>query len=104
MVKFDDAIAAAADFAREDGQTLVLVTADHETGGLKITPKGGKEFEHSFSTKGHTPTPVDLYAFGPGAEDFAAAKDNTDIPKIIVRLMGVEIGNRGRMASTQAAR
>jgi len=104
MVKFDEAIAVAADFAREDGQTLVLVTADHETGGLKITPKGGNKFDHSFSTKGHTSTPVDLYAFGPDAEEFASAKDNTDIPKTIAKLMGVEIGNRGRMASTQATR
>lgn len=37
---FDDAVAAALDFARKDGNTLVIVTADHETGGFNIIKKG----------------------------------------------------------------
>ncbi|MFC0483119.1 alkaline phosphatase [Pseudarthrobacter scleromae] len=37
---FDDAVAAALDFAKRDGNTLVIVTADHETGGFNIIEKG----------------------------------------------------------------
>lgn len=35
-IEFDEAVAAALAFARADGRTLVVVTADHETGGLSL--------------------------------------------------------------------
>lgn len=89
---FDLAIREALDFAKKDGQTLILVTADHETGGVTI-PKGdldGSDLDIEFSTGHHTATPVPLFAFGPSAERFSGMMDNTDIAKRIADLLGLE--------------
>jgi len=77
----DKAVAAARSAAEARGRTLVIVTADHETGGL--APDG------SFSTGGHTSTPVRLFAAGPGAEAFAGDLDNTDVPRRIADAIGI---------------
>ena len=66
------AVKEALNFAKADGNTFVLVTSDHETGGMSIT-KGSKDandLELSFATGGHTPSPVGIFAFGPGEELF----------------------------------
>ncbi len=82
---FDQAIGAALDFAEQDKQTLVVVTADHETGGFtlsaKQTDKGSDyaEIEPSFSTGGHSATLIPVFAYGPGSEDFGGIYKNTDI-------------------------
>jgi alkaline phosphatase len=92
MLLFDLATKAAVDFAASDGQTLVIVTADHDTGGLVINaahPQTG-ELELSWSTKSHTALPVPLFAFGPKAELFGGTCDNTDIPKKIAELLGIK--------------
>ena len=89
---FDEAVKAAIDFALKDKQTLVVVTADHETGGL-IVGKGKLPKEKMslyWASKTHSATPVPLYAFGPGASDFAGVYDNTDIPKKFAKLLGIE--------------
>jgi len=91
---FDQAIEAAVDFALRDGRTLVVVTADHETGGLTLTGSGNEEkgdadLTAHWSTKGHTGTPVPLWAIGPGAAHFAGVQDNTDIPKKIAQLLSL---------------
>ena len=77
----DKAVAATVSAAEKCGRTLVVVTADHETGGL--SPDG------TFSTEGHTGTPVRLFAAGPGAEAFAGDLDNTDVPKRIADAIGI---------------
>lgn len=77
----DKAVVAARSAALERGRTLVVITADHETGGL--APDG------TFSTEGHTGTPVRLFAVGPGAEAFAGDLDNTDVPKRIADAIGI---------------
>jgi alkaline phosphatase len=92
---FDQAVAAAVEFALRDGNTLVLVTADHETGGLTLIgggneDKGDTELTVRWSTKSHTGTPVPLYALGPGAAQFAGVWDNTDIPRKIARLLDIQ--------------
>jgi len=78
---FDKAVGVALDFAAADGKTLVIVTADHETGGVTIT--GGniaaKKVKLSFSSKDHTPVMIPVYAYGPGAENFVGIYENTDI-------------------------
>jgi alkaline phosphatase len=83
---FDKAVGVAIDFAKADGHTLVVVTADHETGGVTIT--GGniaaKKVKLSFSTKDHTAVMIPVYAYGPGAENFVGIYDNTDIFKKIL--------------------
>lgn len=89
-VDFDKACGVALDFAKQDGNTLVIITADHETGGLSIP--GGElkstKSEGKFSTPDHTAIPVPLYAFGPGAGQFFGLIDNTDIFKNIYSLFG----------------
>jgi alkaline phosphatase len=78
---FDKAIGVALDFAQEDGQTLVVITADHETGGVTIV--GGdmkaKNVKLAFSTAGHTAVMVPVYAFGPGSVKFTGIYDNTQL-------------------------
>jgi alkaline phosphatase len=78
---FDRAVGVVLDFAEKDGHTLVIVTADHETGGVTIT--GGDRATHqvrlNFSTMDHTAVMVPVYAFGPGAERFTGIYNNTDI-------------------------
>lgn len=92
VLEFDRAVAAGLEFARKNGNTLVVVTADHETGGLTLLANTAGELQPSWSSKGHTGVPVPLYAFGPGSERFAGLVDNTDIPNRMAELWGVKIG------------
>jgi alkaline phosphatase len=92
---FDQAVQAAVDFALRDGHTLVIVTADHETGGLTFTnpPRRSMDPTTHWSTKGsdaHTGSPVLIGAVGPRAELFAGVQDNTDIPKKIAALLKIK--------------
>ena len=77
---FDRAIGEALRFARKRGNTLVIVTADHESGGMALQPgsKRGK-IKTEFTTNGHTGSMVPVYAFGPGAEAFGGIYENTEI-------------------------
>jgi len=90
-LKFDEAIGVALAFARRDGRTLVVVTADHETGGLVITggTRDGSKIDVVWAWDNHNGATVPLSAFGPGAGEFGGFKENTDIPKIFARLLGV---------------
>ncbi len=81
MIDFDKAIGKALDFAREDGNTLVIVTADHETGGMTILDGNFNmgTVDAKFTTKDHSGVMVPIFAFGPGAENFGGIIENTDI-------------------------
>jgi alkaline phosphatase len=87
---FDKAIGVALDFAKSDGHTLVVITADHETGGVTIVDGDTKthRVKLNFSTKDHTAVMVPVYAYGPGAEKFTGIYDNTDIFKKILTSYG----------------
>ncbi len=87
---FDLAVRQAVEFARRDKKTLVLVTADHETGGLLLKRDKDNRIAADWQSKGHTAADVPLYAFGPGAARFAGVLDNTDIPKRIAALLGFD--------------
>jgi len=90
IVDFDNAVGKALEFAEKDGETLVIVTADHETGGFGII--GGSiytgDVQGAFLTKDHTATMVPVFAFGPGSEVFTGVQDNTDIFKKCIKLFG----------------
>lgn len=87
---FDKAVGVALDFAKNDGHTPLVITADHETGGVTIV--GGDKTTHmvklNFSTKDHTAVMVPVYAYGPGAGKFMGIYDNTDIFKKISSAFG----------------
>ncbi|MGN0851771.1 MAG: alkaline phosphatase [Kiritimatiellia bacterium] len=78
---------AALDFAVARGGTLVIVTADHETGGVRTVAGADGRVQIAYSCTNHTDAPVALYAFGPGAERFAGTIDNTDVAKAIFDLL-----------------
>lgn len=88
---FDLAVKEAMDFALKDRETLVIVTADHETGGIAINGGilSGNVLILGWTTKGHTGSPVPVYAFGPHAQRFTGVLDNTDVPKILAELLNV---------------
>lgn len=85
----DKAIGKALVFAANNKETLVIVTADHETGGMAITggnPEKGM-VEAMYVWGDHSALMVPVFAFGPGAEHFTGIYDNTDIPKKIYKLL-----------------
>ncbi len=89
VLDFDEAVGVAFDFADTHPGTLVIVTADHETGGLTVPgAKNDKGAEYKFSTGGHTGILVPVFAYGTGAQHFTGVFDNTDLPRIIRQLLG----------------
>jgi len=84
----DWAVRSAVEYARTHSDTLVIVTADHETGGLNVNMSYGTEqMTILYTTTSHTASPVVVYAFGPGAHRFSGIIDNTDIAKTIRELL-----------------
>lgn len=87
MLDFDIAVGAALDFAEIDGETLVIVTADHETGGFAVHQGSLEERTVTgaeFTTDSHTASMVPLLAFGPGSESFGGIHDNTFIGRSLI--------------------
>lgn len=76
---FDKAIGIALEFAKKEGNTLVIVTGDHETGGLTLqhNEKNSNSVRIVFSSKSHTGVMVPVFAFGPGAVNFTGIYENT---------------------------
>ncbi|MDP3352373.1 MAG: alkaline phosphatase [Flavobacteriaceae bacterium] len=91
MLDFDKAIGVVLEFASKNKNTLVIVTSDHETGGLTLNKGNISEgsMKAEFTTGGHTGVMVPIFAFGPGAENFTGIIDNTDIPKKIEKLLNL---------------
>ena len=81
MIDFDKSIGYVLEFARKNKETLVIVTADHETGGMALMGGDMKtgEVKAAFTTKGHTGQMIPVFAFGPGAENFAGIYHNYDL-------------------------
>lgn len=89
--EFNLTIQKVLDYAKADGNTLVIVTADHETGGFAIT--GGdlkrSKVKGSFNTKGHSASMVPVFSYGPNSELFAGIYENTAIfDKMLITLKG----------------
>ena len=90
LIDFDDAIGKALDYAEKDGNTLVLVTSDHETGGFTLSAKKKKREDGSeysdysevgmtFSNGGHSAALIPVFAYGPGSEAFLGVYENNEI-------------------------
>lgn len=92
MKEFNRTLLEMIEYVNNNPETLLVVTADHETGGTGVYYNGHKPgnegpLKLNFSTRGHTGTVVPIFAYGPGAESFAGVMKNTDIPKRIEALM-----------------
>ena len=89
LFDFDKCIGKVLEFAEKDGHTLVIVTADHGTGGVTLV--GGSLEDRSvkvhFSTKGHHGIVVPVFAYGPHAEDFVGVYENAELAQKIYKLM-----------------
>jgi alkaline phosphatase len=88
LISFDEAVGVALDFASKRKDTLVLVTGDHETGGMRITELKSGRFRFEWSTAEHTATMIPIFAYGPGAEAFGVIQDNTDVGKKLIAAVG----------------
>ncbi len=96
LLDFEDAVKVAKDYVDNNPGTLLIVTADHETGGLKI-PEGATKDDLTntlFTSESHTGVDVGLYAYGTGAEKLCANEkiDNTDIQKFITAELNATYG------------
>lgn len=85
---FTEAVEYAYQFTKDDGNTLLLVTADHETGGLSITggKQNGEDLKLSFTTKGHSAEMVGVFAFGLGEDVFKGVYENNILGRKLIYL------------------
>lgn len=98
----DEAVQVGMTYAQEDENMLLIVTADHETGGLRVTLEpndytneksqffmpNGTEYYIQWTTSAHTDANVPVTAFGPGAERFAGLHPNTIVFDVMYQIMG----------------
>ncbi len=84
---FERAVQVAVDYAERTPGTLVVVTADHETGGMALI-SGNADFtladsgvNYAFTTKGHSGTLIPIYLYGTGAERINGIMENTELNK-----------------------
>jgi alkaline phosphatase len=84
VVTFDRAVAVVLKFMKENPDTLLVITSDHETGGVLMS-KDDKLTNLLFTSNGHTATDVRTFALGYGTEYFGGKTvDNTDIAKFVI--------------------
>lgn len=87
MKDINKVIGLCMDYADANPGTLVIITADHETGGTTIVGEGK---EYKYSTGDHTGAMVPVYAYGTGAENFSGIFENTSFKDKILNLMQVK--------------
>ena len=90
LADFERMLKIVLDFAEKDGNTLVVVTADHETGGLVLLSgniEKGKN-ECKYTTDGHSGVMVPVFAYGPGAETFSGIQNNIELMPKMLKAMG----------------
>lgn len=90
VLDFDEVIGDALKFVDTNKETLLIITADHETGGLSLLDGDIEQGTvlGSFSTNDHTSIPVPVFAYGPGSALFTGVYQNTDIFNKIMELLG----------------
>jgi alkaline phosphatase len=90
LIDFDDAVGAGLDFAQKNRRTLMVVTADHETGGVAVHDGSVQNMQvdsTAFTTTGHTATMVPLFADGPGSIKFSGIQDNARVGQALIELL-----------------
>lgn len=80
MIDFDKTVGIVLDYAEKDGNTLVIITADHETAGYAIIDgdESANLVEGAFINNGHTATMVPVFTYGPDAKEFKGVYQNTE--------------------------
>jgi len=89
LFDFDKTIGKVLEWAEKDGHTLVVVTADHGTGGITLVDGSleDRTVNVHFSTKGHHGIVVPVFAWGPHAEDFVGVMENAELSNRIRKLI-----------------
>jgi alkaline phosphatase len=92
MVDFDNVVGCVLDYAEQNGETLVIITSDHETGGYVIKQGNMVEgtVDGSFMQDDHTGVMVPVFAYGPGADRFTGIMENTSLFDKMMNLFGFE--------------
>jgi alkaline phosphatase len=93
VMDFDQLVGSAMQFADTNGETLVIVTADHETGGLSLMD-GNYDSSYigaQFATDDHTAIPVPVFAYGPQSRLFCGVYENTAIFNKIMQALQIPI-------------
>ncbi|WP_312901927.1 alkaline phosphatase [Chryseobacterium taichungense] len=91
-IDFDRAITKAIQFADKNPGTLVVITADHETGGFSI-PHGDmatSTIEGDFTTEDHSATLIPVFSYGPGTENFMGVYENNEIFHKILKSLKIK--------------
>ena len=84
MQDINKVIGLCMDYADANPGTLVIITADHETGGLSLP---GQDLKPTFSTGDHSGVHVPFYAYGTGANKLTGIHENTDFKALLLSLM-----------------
>ena len=89
MLDMDKSIGKALEFAEKDGKTLIVLTADHETGGLAIMDGNFETgmVRGEFTTGGHSGVMVPVFAYGPGAKEFMGIMENIEVNAKMKKLL-----------------
>ncbi len=88
VLDLDRAVAVALDYCARRPETLVIVTADHETGGLAVVEDSTGAFAARYATHDHTAALVPLFAGGPGAEGFGGMRSIDAIGRMLMDRLG----------------
>ena len=90
MLDFDKTVGVALEYAKRMGNTLVIVLADHETGGFTLAPDNGDyaTIKPAYATTGHSTTLIPVFAYGPGDSKFKGIYHNSEIFHKIMSLTG----------------
>jgi len=104
-IEFSNSVQTVIDWAAGRSDTLILVTADHETGGLTVLTNNGEGTlpTVTWSSGGHTGVPVPLYAWGVNADLVTGTLDNTDLFAIVTADAGADINIFGYVLDAEDA-
>lgn len=87
MLDYDAAVRVALEYQARHPETLIVLTADHETGGLALQQTRDGDLTAMYSTTDHTGSMIPLFAKGPGAERFGGVKENYRIGQLLLELV-----------------